>query len=95
MEDAEKWSWKKFFSGFIDGRNYAKSLVLMFCSIIIITICFCVYSVVKAKFIKKPTPVTQVETYGTINGGLVQTDSHDQKSKESKSYSLINLLCKN
>lgn len=49
---AEPWSWGKFFTGFIDGRNYAKAIVLGVCMVIMLSIGFCVYSVVRNKFPK-------------------------------------------
>ena len=76
----DDWSWKKFFSGFFNGKNYAKAVVLMFCSAIIIILCFSTYSFIKSKFQK---PTQQVgENYGTIT-----TTNTDKKS-----WSLLNLF---
>lgn len=80
MPEQESWSWSKFFKGFVDGRNFAKALVMMFCMGIILTICFSVYTVVKAKFFK-PLP-----TVGTNSGSIVNNDKH------GNSFSLFNLF---
>lgn len=74
----DQWSWKKFFGGFIDGRNYAKSIVLMFCMIVILIICFSVYSLAKS-YIKKPTPTDT----STLSGQTV-TQNIDKSVKEVK-----------
>lgn len=74
----EQWSWKKLLLGIFDGRNYGKAIVFMACSTIILTVCFCVYSVVKSKFIK-PKPV-QTQTIGT-NQGQVTTNNIDETKK--------------
>ena len=80
---AEDWSWKKFFLGFFDGRNYAKSIVIGVCGAIVLTICFSVYSVIKSKFIK-PKPI-QTQNIGT-NTGRVTTIN---KSEDKKGWQLF------
>lgn len=81
---AEHWSWGKFFKGFFDGRNYAKSIVLMFCSGIILVICFSTYTVIKSKFVKhQPT-----QTVGE-NSGTITTENTD---KQGNTWSLVNLF---
>lgn len=78
MSDAnETWSWSKFFSGFIDGRSYAKAVVLMFCSLVILTVCFSVYSVVKARF-AKPAPIP-TQTIGTNSGKVTTINKQEDK----------------
>ena len=78
MADKETWSWKKFFLEIFDGRNYAKAIILGICGAIVLTICFCVYSVVKAKFIKpKPVPTQSVGT----NQGQITTNNIDETKK--------------
>lgn len=76
---SEPWSWKKFISGIFDGRNYAKSVIFLFCSAVILTICFSVYTVVKQRFGKQP--VQQTEQIGTVNGPVTKSDSHDTHEK--------------
>lgn len=82
--DKDAWSWRKFFGGFFNGKNYAKSIVLMFCSGIILVICFSTYTVIKQKFTKKePT-----QTVGT-NNGTITTENTD---KQGNTWSLFNLI---
>jgi hypothetical protein len=61
----EVWSWAKFFSGFIDGRNYAKAIVLGVCMLVVVTVLFSVFTVVKARFSPKQA------TIQTVSGGEV------------------------
>jgi len=80
---AEPWSWKKFFLGFVDGRTYAKAIVLMFCMAVILGLGYCVLKTIRPSH----TTDERIETNaGTIN----KTDSHDQNEK--KTWSLINLF---
>jgi hypothetical protein len=81
----EAWSWKKFFTGFISGKNYAKAIVLGFCLTVIITIAFCVVSVVKSKLHKTAQPTQQVGD----NQGIIATQNED---KSGNTYSLFNLF---
>lgn len=89
----EQFSWVKWFKGFIPGLNTAKAVVIIFQIVLVLSIGFCIYFTVNKLFIKKAAPVTQTQSYGTVSGDVY--DSHDTKNKDSKSYSLINLLCKN
>ena len=84
MPRGESWSWKHFFSGFLDGRNYAKSIVFLFCSGLIVLVCFSTFTVIKSKFAKKE-PTQAVET----NNGTIVTENTD---KEGNTWSLINLF---
>lgn len=77
MADKENWSWRKFVLGIFDGRNYAKAIILGICGAIVLTICFCVYSVVKSKFIK-PKPV-QTQSIGTNQGQVTTNNSEETK----------------
>lgn len=79
-ESKEQWSWAKFFKGFFDGKNYAKSIVLMFCSAVILFLGFSSYTFIKSKFEK---PTSSIET----NNGTVTTTNTDKKS-----WSLLNLF---
>ena len=81
----EGWSWYKFFSGFFNGRNYAKAVVLGVCLLIVLTIVFSVASVIKSRFNK---PVQPTQAVGT-NQGVIATKNED---KSGNSYSLFNLL---
>jgi len=77
MAEREQWSWKKFLSGIFDGRNYAKSIIMMFCMAVILIIVFSVASVIKSRFGKeKPAEIEQI---GTNTGTVTKTDSHDEK----------------
>lgn len=80
----ETWSWKKFFKGFVSGKNYAKSIVLMFCAGIIFLLLFSTYSFVKTKF----TKVLPTQTVGT-NSGTITTENTD---KQGNTWSLFNLF---
>jgi hypothetical protein len=91
QDTKETWSWKKLLLGVFDGRNYGKAIVFGLCLSIIISVGYCVVLVVKSKFIK-PTPV-QTQSIGTNQGTV--TTNNTTSSKEGKSWSLINLLCKN
>jgi len=88
MADKENWSWRKFVLGIFDGRNYAKAIILGICGAIVLTICFCVYSVVKSKFIK-PKPV-QTQSIGT-NQGQVTTNNIEETNR---GWSLIESFIK-
>lgn len=86
METVEKeaWSWSKFFKGFFDGRNFAKSIVLMFCGGIVILVTFSTYTVIKSKFVKaQPT-----QSVGT-NSGTITTNNTD---KQGNTWSLLNFF---
>jgi hypothetical protein len=83
LKVSEPWSWSKFFSGFLDGRNYAKNIVNIFCMAVIFTVCFSVYTVVKSKFVKPHIP-----TVGN-NSGVVINSTED---KHGNSFSLFNLF---
>lgn len=74
-EQKEHWSWGKFFAGFVDGRNYAKAIVLVFCMVVILVIVFSVGSVIKSRFSRPPAPT---QTVGT-NGGTINT-TNDQST---------------
>ena len=68
----------KFLKGPFVLKNYAKALVLGLCLTIMVSIGFCVYSVVKAKFIKpKPIPTQQVGT----NQGTITTNNSEETKK--------------
>lgn len=82
---SEPWSWKKFFSGFFSGQNYAKSIVIGICFIVVAIIVFSVGSMISSH-LKKPAPPTQ--TVGT-NQGIIATKNED---KQGNSYSLLNLF---
>jgi len=84
MSDSENWNWRKFFSGFFNGKNYGKAVVLMFCMFIIGLIAFCVVTTVASRF-KKITPT---QTVGT-NQGIIATKNED---KSGNTYSLLNLF---
>ena len=86
METVEKeqWSWLKFFKGFFDGKNYAKSLVLMVCGSIIVLVCFSTYTVIKSRFVK----VQPTQTVGT-NSGTIITENTD---KQGNTWSLLSLF---
>lgn len=79
----DNWSWSKFFSGFINGKNYAKALVLGFCMFIIGVLAFCTFTTIASRF-KKVTPT---QTIGS-NQGIISTENED---KSGNSYSLLNL----
>ena len=81
----EVWSWGKFFTGFVSGKNYAKAVVLGFCMIVIVSIVFCVGSVIKSKFHKTAQPTQAVGT----NQGIIATKNED---KSGNQYSLFNLF---
>ena len=83
-EERENWSWRKFFSGFFDGRNYAKAIVLGFCMIVILVIVTSVFQTIKSRF-SKPTTA---QTVGT-NQGIIATQNED---KSGNTYSLLNLF---
>ena len=87
MADGQKetWSWGKFFSGFFDGRNYAKAVVLGFCMIVILIIVFSVASVIKSRFSKPAQPTQAIGA----NQGIVATKNED---KSGNTYSLFNLF---
>jgi len=77
MADApDNWSWKKLLLGVFDGRNYAKALVFGVCLAIIITLSYCVITVVKSRIIK-PIPTQSVET----NQGEITTNNIDETKK--------------
>lgn len=78
----EGWSWRKFLSGFIDGRCYAKTVVFLFCSLVIITICTCVYLVAKEHLVKKPQPTDT----STITGQTVTQNIDKSQETISKTY---------
>lgn len=82
---AEPWSWKKFFSGFFSGQNYAKSIVIGICFLIVVVIVFSVGSIIASHF-KKSAPPTQA--VGT-NQGIIATKNED---KTGNTYSLFNLF---
>ena len=80
----EQWSWRKFLGGVLDGRNYAKSIIFMACSAIIIVICYSTFTVIKSKFVKaQPT-----QAVGT-NSGTIITENTD---KQGNTWSLFNLI---
>ncbi len=83
-DQIDNWSWSKFFSGFINGKNYAKALVMMFCMIVILTIVISVFSFIKSKF-HKPIPT---QTVGQ-NLGTITTNNED---KHGNSFSLFNIF---
>jgi hypothetical protein len=80
MDEKDAWSWKKFFKGFFDGKNYAKSIVLGFCMLVVLLIVTSVFTTIRAKF-QKPT-----QAIGT-NNGTIETNN-----KEEHSWSLLNLF---
>jgi hypothetical protein len=80
----EGWSWKKFVLGIFDGKNYAKSIIFMACSAIIIVICYSTFTVIKARFVK----VTPTQTVGE-NSGTIITENTD---KQGNTWSLFNLI---
>ena len=82
--EKEQWGWGKFFKGFFDGRNYAKSIVLMVCGGIVIVVCFSTYSFIKSKFVK-PQPI---QTIGD-NSGIIETTNKD--NREGNSFSLLDI----
>jgi ABC-type lipoprotein release transport system permease subunit len=84
-EPKENWSWGKFFSGFFDGKNYAKAIVMMFCMVVIISIGFALYSTIMRYVKPKAQPIPQVQTIGT-NSGTVVTDN---KQEEKKAWQLF------
>lgn len=84
MPDNESWSWAKFFKGFVDGRSYAKALVLGFCMIVILVIITSVYQTISFRLLKK-APTQAVGT----NQGIIATQNED---KSGNTYSLFNLL---
>jgi len=80
MTEMEQWSWSKFFSGFVDGRNTAKSVVLTFHQILLILlITLSVFGVayLKNKFFPRQTP--QVQTIQT-DGGSVDNSTTKQQN---------------
>ena len=81
-EEIDNWSWKKFFMGFINGKNYAKAIVLGVCMIVILVIVTSVYQTISSKF-RKPTQGIE------SNNGIIATENED---KSGNSYSLLNLL---
>lgn len=83
-KEVENWSWAKFFSGFFDGRNYAKALVLGICMIVILVIVTSVWQAVSSRFFKK-SPTQAVES----NNGIIATSNED---KSGNTYSLFNLF---
>lgn len=83
----EPWSWYKFFTGFFNGRNYAKAIVIGVCMAIVLTICFSVYSVIKSRFAKQKPGIVQTEQVGTNTGTINKADSHD--STEKKGWQLF------
>lgn len=85
MAQDESFSFKKFFTGFWNGKNYAKAIVMMFCMAVILIIVFSVASTIKSRF-GKPKQATQ--TVGT-NEGIIATKNED---KSGNTYSLFNLF---
>lgn len=83
-QNHENWSWKKFLLGIFDGRNYAKSLIFMFCSAIIIVICYSTFTVIKSKFVK----VQPTQSVGE-NSGTIVTENTD---KQGNTWSLFNIF---
>jgi len=82
--EKENWSWSKFFKGFFDGKNYAKSIVLMVCGGIVIVVCFSTYTVIKSRFVK----VQPTQAVGT-NSGTITTENTD---KQGNTWSLLNIF---
>ena len=80
----EGWSWSKFFSGFFNGRNYAKAIVLGVCMLVILVVVTSVSTLIKSKM-SKPTTA---QTVGT-NQGIIATQNED---KSGNTYSLFNLF---
>jgi len=77
MAEKEQWSWRKFLLGIFDGRNYAKAITFMVCGAIVLTICFSVYSVIKARF-AKPAPIP-AQAIGTNQGTVTTNNSSETK----------------
>ncbi len=82
MPSDESWSWKKFFSGFINGKNYAKAIVLGVCMIVILVIVTSVAATLKSRFSKPSQSVGP-------NQGIIATKNED---KSGNTYSLFNLF---
>lgn len=80
----EGWSWKKFLLGVLDGRNYAKSIIFLLCSSIIIIICYSTFTVIKSRFVK----VTPTQAVGE-NSGTIVTENTD---KQGNTWSLFNIF---
>lgn len=73
----EVWSWKKFFLGLFDGRNYAKAIILGLCLTIMLSIAYCVCVVVKSRF---PKPLPQpTQTIGTNSGKVTTVNKQEDK----------------
>jgi hypothetical protein len=68
--------WKKFLTGFLPGINTAKATVQIFHILIVLGLCYCVYSTVKARFAPKQA------TIQTVTGGQVDA-SVNKKVKNS------------
>lgn len=83
-DGADLWSWGKFFTGFISGKNYAKALVLGFCMVVILVVGTSVWQVFGSRLLKKP-PTQSVGS----NQGIIATQNED---KSGNQYALFNLF---
>lgn len=84
-EIKEHWNWGKFFSGFFDGKNVAKSLVFGIWFLIILFLITAVHGFISSKLSKPQTPTQSVGS----NQGIIATKNED---KQGNSYSLLNLF---
>lgn len=85
----EGWSWKKFFGGFFNGVNTAKSIVTTFHQILVLVIVLSVGFLgwKTYKHFHKPKPeVRPIEV--TNNSGTVHSSVDDNKKK----FGLINVF---
>jgi len=70
--DLDGWSWPKFFKGFFDGKNYAKSIVFLFCMLVIVSIIGAVAYTVMNLLPQKKAAQPQVIN---SSGGAVDTST--------------------
>lgn len=88
---AEGWSWKKFLTGFFNGKNYAKAIVLGVCLTIILVIGYSTYEFIKSRFVRPTATQATAQTIGTNQGQVnTQNESHDNRD-ENAGFNIINL----
>lgn len=80
----EKFTFSKFFSGFVDHRNYAKAIVLGIIMLVILVIGYSTYKEVKNLFVHTPPVVSTI----TNTGGGTVTAKTESKSEHGTSNGL-------
>lgn len=84
----EGWSWKKFFSGFFDGKNTAKAIVMAFHIAIVGLIVFSIYWFAKDFF--KSDPVPNQPEVQNISAKEVDNSSNKKTNNALVSLCLFN-----